>query len=55
MATKAIQLKLVSNLLSEAFIAAINRFIARRGLILRLFSDNGSNFEVASRKLKTIF
>jgi hypothetical protein len=52
MATKAIQLKLVSNLLSEAFIAAINRFIARRGLIFRLFSDNGINFVVANREMK---
>jgi hypothetical protein len=52
MATKAIHLELVSNLTSEAFIAALKRFIARRGLIDHLYSDNGSNFVAANRELK---
>jgi len=52
MATKAIHLELVSNLTSEAFIAALKRFIARRGLIEHLYSDNGSNFVGANRELK---
>jgi len=52
MATKAIHLELVSNLTSEAFIAALKRFIARRGLIEHLYSDNGSNFIGANRELK---
>ena len=43
MATKAIHLELVSNRTTEAFIAALKRFIARGGLIDHLYSDNGSN------------
>jgi hypothetical protein len=46
---------LVSNLTSEAFIAALKRFIARRGLISHLYSDNGNNFVGASRELKSFF
>jgi hypothetical protein len=55
MATKAIHLELVSNLTYEAFIAALKRFIAGRGLIEHLYSDNGSNFVGANRQLKAIF
>ena len=41
MAIKAINLELVSKITSEAFIAALKRFIARKGLIDHLYSDNG--------------
>ena len=52
MATKAIHLELVSNLTLEAFIAALKRFIDRRGLIYHFYSDNGSSFVGANRELK---
>jgi len=52
MATKAIHLEMVSNLTSEAFIEALRRFIARRGLIDYLYRDNGSNFVGENRELK---
>jgi hypothetical protein len=55
MATKAIHLELVSNLTAEAFIAVLKCFIARRGLIDHLYSDNGSNFVGANRELKEFF
>jgi len=55
MATKAIHLELVSSLTSEAFIAALKRFIARRGLIDHLHSDNGCNVVGANRELKNFF
>jgi hypothetical protein len=53
--TKAIHLELVSDLTSEAFIAALQCFIARRGLIGHLYSDSGSNFVGANRELKALF
>jgi ribose/xylose/arabinose/galactoside ABC-type transport system permease subunit len=55
MATKAIHVELVSKLTSEAFIAALKRFIATRGLIVYLYSDNGTNFVGANRELKAFF
>jgi len=55
MSTKAVHLEVVTDLTSEAFIAALKRFIARRGLVLHLYSDNGKNFIGASRQLQESF
>ena len=49
MATKAVELELVPNLVSEAFIAALKHFIARS------YSNNGSNYVGANRELKAFF
>ena len=49
---KAVHLELVSDLTSEAFIAALRRFIARRGYPTLLSSDHGTNFVGANRDLK---
>ncbi|XP_044571170.1 uncharacterized protein LOC123257198 [Drosophila ananassae] len=51
MATKAIHLEVVSDLTSDAFLAAFKRFLARRGKCANIYSDNGTNFVGASRKL----
>ncbi|XP_011174545.2 uncharacterized protein LOC105206774 [Solenopsis invicta] len=52
--TKAVHLEVVTSLTSEAFIAALSRFTARRGLCAQLFSDNGTNFVGASRELQEV-
>ena len=41
---KAVHLELVSDLSTEAFIACLRRFIARRGKPSLIWSDHGSNF-----------
>ena len=49
---KAVHLELVSDLTSEAFIAALCHFIARRGYPTLLWSDHGTNFVGANREIK---
>ena len=49
--TKAIHLEAVSDLSTDAFLAALRRFIARRGICSQIWSDNATNFHGARRKL----
>lgn len=44
MAVNAIHLEIVSDLSTEAFIAALNRFVSRRGIPSDIYSDCGTNF-----------
>ena len=55
LSVKAVHLELVSDLTTEAFIACLRRFIARRGKPSLIFSDHGSNFIGASKQLKDLF
>ncbi|XP_055918520.1 uncharacterized protein LOC129950616 [Eupeodes corollae] len=48
MATKALHLEVVSDLSKDAFLAALRRFIARRGKCSIIYSDNGTNFQGAA-------
>lgn len=52
--TKAVHIEVVSNLTADAFLAALRRFIARRGNIANIYSDNGTNFVKANRELKEL-
>ncbi|KAJ8704282.1 hypothetical protein PYW08_013006 [Mythimna loreyi] len=52
MVTKAVHLELVSDLTSSAFLAAVHRMPARRGAPRHMYSDNGTNFVGAHRKLQ---
>ena len=53
--TRAIHLEACSDLSTEAFLAAFARFVGRRGLPSKVYSDNGKNFIGASRMLKKDF
>jgi len=52
--TKAVHLEVVTSLSTDAFLAAFDRFIARRGLPTDIFSDCGTNFVGADRQLRTL-
>lgn len=49
--TKAVHLEVVIDLSTPAFIAAYRRFISRRGLVQNLYSDCGSNFKGAEKRI----
>nr|XP_033204841.1 uncharacterized protein LOC117165607 [Bombus vancouverensis nearcticus] len=51
---KAVHIELVGDLTSEAFIAALRRFIARRGFCVTIYSDNGTNFVGANNELREL-
>lgn len=51
LATKAIHLEVVSDMSTEAFLAAFRRFVARRGHCAHMYSDNGTTFVGASKVL----
>ncbi|GFW97504.1 integrase catalytic domain-containing protein [Trichonephila clavipes] len=51
LATKAIHLEAMTDLTTEAFIAALKRLCARRGRISTLMSDNATNFKGAAAEL----
>ncbi|GFT08249.1 integrase catalytic domain-containing protein [Trichonephila clavipes] len=54
MVTKACHLEIVTDLSSEAFIAALKRFFSRRGKSERIFSDNATNFVGTQLELKRL-
>lgn len=55
MTVKAVHLEVVSDLTTDAFLAALDRFVARRGIPTNIYSDCGTNYIGAARQLKTLF
>ena len=51
MCTKAVHLKVVTDLSTSAFIAAFRRFTARRGFCHNIYSDYGTNFVGAKNSM----
>jgi hypothetical protein len=54
LATKAIHLEVVTWLTSDAFLAALCRFIARRGRPNTIYSDSGPNFQGGPNHLREL-
>ncbi|GFY64945.1 integrase catalytic domain-containing protein [Trichonephila inaurata madagascariensis] len=54
LATKAVHIEAVGHLTTNSFIAVLRRFSARRGAPHHIYSDNGTNFVGARRKLDEI-
>ncbi|GBL78500.1 hypothetical protein AVEN_42982-1 [Araneus ventricosus] len=55
LSTKAIHLELVSDLSSEALIAALKRFMARRGNCRKILSDNATNLIGTKNEINRLF
>jgi len=53
--TKAVHIEVVTSLSTEAFLAALGRFIARRGKPRTICSDNGTNFQGAANELHAVY
>ena len=52
MTTRAVHLEIAGDLSSDSFILSLRRFIARRGNVKNIRSDNGTNFIGAEKELK---
>lgn len=55
MSVKAVHLEVVTDLTTDAFLAALDRFNARRGIPTNIYSDCGTNYVGAARQLKSLF
>ena len=54
--TKGVHIiEVVTGLTTEAFLAAMKRFIGRRGLPRHVYSDNGGNFKGARNDLEQLY
>ncbi|XP_065222357.1 uncharacterized protein LOC135846922 [Planococcus citri] len=54
LATKAVHIDVSMSLSTESFIAALERFVSRRGKPESIYSDNGTNFKGAANQLEKL-
>ncbi|XP_043284935.1 uncharacterized protein [Venturia canescens] len=55
MSTKAMHIEIVSDLTTDAFVAALRRFVSRRGIPAHMYSDNGTNFVEANSRFREFY
>uniref|UniRef100_A0A8D9AJE5 Integrase catalytic domain-containing protein n=1 Tax=Cacopsylla melanoneura TaxID=428564 RepID=A0A8D9AJE5_9HEMI len=53
--TKAVHLELVSDLSTALFMAALKRFVSRRGPVSVIYTDNGTNFIGCKNELDVLY
>ncbi len=52
--TRAVHLDLVPDMTTTAFLRCLKRFVARRGVPIRIISDNGQTFKCADKKIQAM-
>lgn len=55
LSSRAVHLDVASDYSADAFLAALRKFVARRGLCQALYSDCGTNFVGADAQLRALF
>ena len=55
LASRAVHIEITNSMETDSFILALRRFIARRGNVRSITSDNGTNFVGAHNELKKAF
>lgn len=55
MDVKAVHIKLMEDMMTEAFIGTLKRFITRKGRPSDIYSNNSHNFVGAEQKLQQLF
>ncbi|XP_058802063.1 uncharacterized protein LOC131670464 [Phymastichus coffea] len=55
LSSKAVHIELATDLSSKGFLVAFRRFLHRRGVPSRMYSDNGTNFVGANKDLLEIY
>lgn len=54
LAIRAVHLEVTSSLDTDACLIVIRRFIARRGQVKEMYSDNGTNFRSADSEIRKL-
>ncbi|XP_072766594.1 uncharacterized protein [Anoplolepis gracilipes] len=55
LSTRAVHIELVADLTTESFLSAFKRFVARRGKVVCMYSNNGTNFIGAAKELNELY